>query len=369
MTMKAKIFTLFFAILLIFVSCKTQEATIKIGVSQPLTGPTAFVGEWIKQGLDLAYSELPKEEQSQIVLVYEDDMCNGQQAVTAMQKLVNIDAIDFVIGPTCNAAIIPTQDFMRESGAVYLTTGVITEKAAAAGDHHFTLQPRIKDLMKKLASHAYKVDGMRAMSIFYLDDEFGVESSQFFERYFTELGGKIVAKERFAPKDTDYRTQITKLKQHKVDGIFMMSYGPFLVNQLKQMDELKLKSQLYGPVPVQDAKLLQAAGKLAEGLTYPYPQETTKSQKQIEFEERYKAKFGIQPELYSTIAYDTFNILHQIIGQCGKDKTCAKNNLITLQNYQGVGGVLSFDEEGIGKRSIIIKQVKNEKFVIAENDK
>jgi len=217
--------------------------------------------------------------------------------------------------------------------------------------------------MYKLADYAYDVKGARKLSIFYLNDEFGQESAKHFEDRFAQRGGTIIITENFAPSDNDFRTQITKLKEKVGDGIFMMSYGTWLVNQLKQMDELGLKTQFYGPVPVEDTKLLQVAGALAESIIYPYPDENPKTSKQIEFDKKYLANYNTPGELYARIGYDTFTVLWNAVKKCGKDKECIKRELSQLQNYDGAGGVLSVDAEGVGKRTILLKQIQNGAFI------
>jgi len=358
-----------FALLFLSACIQVEQPVekIKIGVSQPFTGPAAFIGNWVRTGIEMAYSELPAENQSRIEFVFEDDGCTGKKGVDALQKLVSVDKVNFVIGPTCGNVIVPTIDLMRDSDTIYLTTGVIPELPTGAGDHHFTLQPRIRDLMYALAEYAYQ-NGARNLSVFYLDDEFGVESVKHFEKRFTEKSGKIVAKEKYGFADTDFRTQIAKLKDSPVDGVFIMSYGSWLINQLKQMDELGWKPQIYGPVPVQDPKLIEAAGKLAENIIYPYPEDREKAQKQIEFEAKYKERFGTVPEIYSTIGYDSFSALWQAIDKCGTNKVCVKKELAQL-NFKGAGGIISLDADGIGKRNILIKQIKNGKFEFAEVEK
>ncbi len=355
--------------LLFLAACAQNTEKIKIGVSEPFTGPPAFIGERIKNGIELAFKELPMEDQSQIELIYEDDGCTGKQALTAMQKLTSVDKIDYLLGPTCNTAAVPTIDILKESGTIYISTGVIGEKFASAGEHHFTLQPRVKDLMYKLADYAYDVKGARTMSIFHLNEEFGQESALHFGNRFTERGGRIVAKEDFAQTDNDFRTQISKLKEQPVDGILAVSYGSWLINQLKQMNELGLKTQLYGPVPIEDPALIKGTDELAEGIIYSYPDENPKTLKQLEFDKNYKENYNAEGEIYARMGYDSFAVLWDAVKKCNNEKACVQKELSRLKNHDGAGGLLSVDQEGIGKRNILIKMIKNGKFVYAEESK
>lgn len=343
-----------------------DEPLVKIGVSQAFNGPRAFIGERIRNGIEMAYGDLPEDERAKISLVYEDDNCMGAQALTAMHNLVENHEADYVIGPTCNAAILPVIDYMKEKWAVFLTTGVANDKTAKAGDNHFTIMPLTKELMMILADYAYDKEESRTLTILYIDDEFGQENFQYFRERFESRGGRIVATEKFLPSDTDFRSQLTKLKGVKSDGMFAMSYGSWLINQLKQMDELGYKTKVFGPVPVEDDNVIKNTGDLAEGLIYVYPQAAEKSKKRLDFEQRYREKYSADPELYATTAYDTFNILHGAIKSCGKDKECAKTWLSKMAGFESLEGQIAFDSDGVGKRSIVIKEIKDGKFVTIE---
>ena len=50
----------------------SDEQTIKIGVSAPLTGDLAFLGESYKDGINLAIKDLPKTKYKYEV-IFEDD--------------------------------------------------------------------------------------------------------------------------------------------------------------------------------------------------------------------------------------------------------------------------------------------------------
>ena len=69
-----------------------EQPKIKIGALLPLSGDAAAYGENVKQGIELALKGTNFE------VIYEDGKCEGPDAVTAIQKLINLDGVVGVIG-------------------------------------------------------------------------------------------------------------------------------------------------------------------------------------------------------------------------------------------------------------------------------
>ena len=335
---------------------------VNVGVSLPLTGHAAFGGIRAKDGIEMAYNDLPEGERAYINLIFEDDKCLGKDGLEAVHKLIETDKADYILGPICNAALAPNYDFLKEKGIPDLSLGIITDSSAALGEFHFTLSARVRDLMRPLADYVYQKKGARQISILYLEDEFGQESTKYFEQYFTELGGKIVSKEHFGPTETDFRTQLAKIESKKPDGIFLMSYGAMIISQIRQMDELGIKAQVYAPVPVHDPDVITALGPKADGIIYSYPYELTGSDIQSSFEERLDSQSKVH-EYYRTTAYDSARALFTAINSCGQDRQCVKAYLASLKDFDGAGGRISLDDEGIGKRKISINTIRDGEFV------
>lgn len=63
------------------------------------------------------------------------------------------------------------------------------------------------------------------------------------------------------------------------------------------------------------------------------------------------------------IAYDATNIITDAVRKCSDNIGCVKQYLYSLKNYQGIAGTYSFDENGDVTMPLMIKTVKNGKFV------
>jgi len=375
MKIKHKLGIVFILLLIsIFVlvsNLRSDNEQIEIGVIAPLTGPTAWWGEYVKQGIELAYEELPLDERENIKLIWEDDQCSSQKGFGALRKLIMIDKVKYVLGPLCNEVSIPTENIFDENKVVSLTTGLPDSKIANMGEYHFSYLPEIKFLMEELAKYSYYTSNNRRIAIISLNDAYGYENYLGFKEYFENYGGKVVAEEFFDKSDTDMKVQLSKIKASNPDSILLIAYGPSLINVLKQMEELGISGMdIYGINSFEAPSLLLEVPELAEGIVYPRPADKGASDSVRKFTELYEQKYGAENGVYTSNAYDSFKILINAIKKCGYDnQECVKKELSSVKDYAGANGLLSVDERGVGTyRGVMLKTVKNRGFVSIKND-
>ena len=78
--------------------------TIKIGFMAPLSGDAAAYGESIRRGVDLAIKDMGP---ANVQIIAEDTKCSGPESVSAIQKLINVEKVQVVIGEVCSGATLP----------------------------------------------------------------------------------------------------------------------------------------------------------------------------------------------------------------------------------------------------------------------
>ena len=81
------------------------------------------------------------------------------------------------------------------------------------------------------------------------------------------------------------------------------------------------------------------------------------------FEQTFKEK----PEFIESVAYDSAMILFQIVSKPDiRYRSSIKNELMNLNNFQGVTGFTSFDSNGEIKKRLYLLRIKGGKFVELE---
>jgi branched-chain amino acid transport system substrate-binding protein len=338
-----------------------KESTPKIGIILPLTGNTAYVGEWVRQGIELAASDLEKQNKP-IELIYEDDACDPKNSVTALNKLIETDNIGIVLGPVCSSSILSTAPIAEKNGIILFSSVATSSKITDAGDYIF--RDRESDALHGtiIAEFAYNTLGAKKAAILFLNLDNGVGFKEAFKKKFTELGGYIIEEQSFESKDTDYKTQLAKIKESNPDVLYFA--GQKMENAILQAKQLGLNQQILGPSTMQTDSLLKVLGDAAEGIIYTYPDFDLNAEQTNDYNQKYKEKYNKSSEAYAANSYDALMILYKAMEKCGtKNNNCIKDYLYSIKDYKGVSGTFSIDINGDVQRNLAIKTVRNGKFV------
>jgi branched-chain amino acid transport system substrate-binding protein len=74
--------------------------------------------------------------------------------------------------------------------------------------------------------------------------------------------------------------------------------------------------------------------------------------------EAFISKHGPLPKVYSRTAYDALKIISSTLNNCSyQNSTCIKDELYNIQDYPGISGWTSFDENGDAIKPILIKTI------------
>ncbi len=107
----------------------TGKEVVKIGVITDLTGPGAYWGERTAQGVELALRELEKEGYV-IDIITEESGLEASKAVSAAQKLVNIDGVD-ALYVDFNPAAISVGSFLAGKDVLFVYDAAVESPLAS----------------------------------------------------------------------------------------------------------------------------------------------------------------------------------------------------------------------------------------------
>ena len=354
---------------LIWVSCqkKVEEKVVKIGAILPLTGDAAKYGESAKEGIELAIEEINAEggvKGHKIEIIYEDSQGLPTTGVSAFQKLITSNRVPAVIGGLFSSVTLAIAPIANREHVVVLSPTSSAPAITKAGDYIF--RNCASDIFegKIMAEAARKTLGLSKVAIIYINNDYGVGIKDVFKKEFTALGGKILAEEAFDQGATDFRTQITKVKQANPEAVYIIGYRE-LGSLLKQAKELGLNVQFLSTVMFEDPEILKIAGTAAEGVIYSARAYNPKSKEPIvkKFVEKYEMKYHKEPDIFAALSYDAVLILAKAMEIGGFTADGIKGALYGIRDFQGVAGVTSFDENGDVVKPAVLKIVRNSKFV------
>jgi branched-chain amino acid transport system substrate-binding protein len=327
-------------------ACQPSADTIKLGFIGPLTGDAAAQGADLLNGVKMAIDEVNAKggvNGLQVELVAEDGKCNGADAASAAQKLVNVDHVAAILGGQCSGETLAAAPITEAAKMILLSSYSSSPKVADAGDYVFRDYPN--DALKTKAISKYlKDNGYKKMAIITENTDF---AAAFREALLADVGtGAVVFDETVEPGTKDFRSLLTRLKDVDFDVFFPNTQTDSAMAVLMQQLRDQGFTQQAITHDVGDSVTLgQLAPEAVEGM---FVVNVPTFGEGGTFESAYVAKFGTPQSTIALAAhaYDATNLLLQAITLKGTDGTAIKDYFYGLPSYNGVIGSFHFDKNG-----------------------
>lgn len=325
----------------------TESEDIKIGVTTPLTGDAASWGEMQKRATELALEDFNSAggiNGRKIKVIYEDDQADPKEGVNAFKKLVGVDKVSIVVGSPASGVTLSVAPIANQAEVVLLSSGSTSTDVGKAGPYVFRIMPSDEIQSSIMADWAWDL-GYRNISVIYVENSWGRGLMEAFTKDFTDKGGEIDIVEAADPEASDFRTQLTKIKSLNPDAIYAPLYQKGAGLMIKQARELGLEQQILGADVYGTPELIEAGGTAVEGVLYTTFGEYHGPEYQS-FAEKYKEKYGLDLETYTSYCYDAFVIALEAIKRIPSEEEINGSNireeLLKIEDYRGVTGLTTF---------------------------
>jgi len=335
-----------------------KKEVIKIGVILPLSGKLAIAGEQVKRGILLAEDIINKEN---LTLIFEDSKGDPKEAITAFTKLIDVDNVKVVIGPFTSGEVLATAPIAQEKKIILMAPIAMSSKINDAGDYIFKMHESSNVHAQRIVE-IIEEKGFNHISILHNNVEYCTDAIDSLLRELTKSGIDILNIEKYTKGDTDFRSQLTKIKNKNPDTIFLCGYYKELGLILKQMKELGIKKQVFSTPTFKDPSVLETAGEAAEGVIYTTKEHDCTTQWGEIFCEKYKEKYHEEPSYRVAYGFDSLMILYEAIKKVGTDPERLKTELLKT-DFNGAMGKTIFDKKGNAQRNVVAETVRNGKFV------
>ncbi|EGO64321.1 ABC transporter substrate-binding protein [Acetonema longum] len=328
----------------------SQNQTAKIGVVSFLTGGGAAYGEAIRQGLELARDEINAQGKVKIDLVFEDSKGEKNEAINAVNKLVNKDTVVGIVGPTLSGELFAAGPIANQAGVVIFGTSITAEGATDIGEYVFRNSLPESLAIPHAVKKAHQKYNLKKVALMYSNNnDWAVSGYKSLDKAARELGLEVVATETFADKDTDYSAQLTKIAALKPDAVLVSGLYQEAALILKKARELGLDVPFVGSNGLNSPQLAKIAGKAADGAIVASPWFAGKEDAGVQnFVEKFKAKYnGKVPDQFSAQSYDALYIIASALEKSGSmsDRQKFRDSLAAIKDFTGVTGKFSFDEK------------------------
>jgi ABC-type branched-subunit amino acid transport system substrate-binding protein len=139
---------------------RSADQPVKLGVITSLTGAAALIGFTQSLGVRIAVEEVNAEGGilgRPITIVSADDQSDATQAVSEMKRLVNLEKVDAVYGPSIAQLLLATAPVLTEAKIPSIAASGIDTNALPYGFMMTQPVDAVARLMAEYAAHGLKV--------------------------------------------------------------------------------------------------------------------------------------------------------------------------------------------------------------------
>jgi len=349
-----------------------DTGTILVGYYGDLTGRTSNFGQSTKNGVEMAVAEINKTggiNGRVIRILSEDDEGRPEKAATVVTKLIDQDRVIALIGENTSGNTLAAAPKAQASHVPMVSPAATTPAVTRVGDYIFRvcfIDPFQGAVMAKFAANTLKARTAAIMLDFNSPYSRGL--TEFFERSFAQLGGKVVGKQSYTQGDRDYKGQLTAIRALNPDVIYVPGYYGEVGVIAKQAQQLGMKAPLLGGDGWDATQLWELGGDALNGdfISNHYSVDDPSPLIQ-NFVKDYKARYGNVPDALAALGYDATKLLADALKRSGTTTGSRLRDAIAeTKNFAGVTGSITIDSERNAVKPAVVLKLEDRKYVYQE---
>jgi branched-chain amino acid transport system substrate-binding protein len=296
------------------------SADVKVGLTAPLTGQLAAVGQDQVDGFMLGLEMLNGKLGGQPVSVKkEDDQLKPEIGKQLIRKLLSQEKVDALVGLGTSNVMMAMMADIVESGipAIATTAGPSPIAGAQCAANVFSVA-WANDSLSEVTGRYAQDKGYKRVHMLAPNYQAGKDMVAGFKRQYK---GEIIGEAYTPLNQLDYSAEITELQASRADGVFVFYPGGLGVNFFKQFSQSGLTGKLpvFGPVNIDATNLTAIQGAALGAVTGTVWSGDLTSPANLKFVAAFKAKYKRNPSEYAATAYDAANLLDLAIRKLGGD--------------------------------------------------
>lgn len=352
---------------------------VTIALGGPFSGSEAPTGNQIRAGAKLAVDQLNAAggvkagpmKGSTLTLKEFDDADDPAKAAANLRTMVDDNSVLAFVGSGLSDASIAAAPVASQANFPYLTAFASSEKiltAATAAKSVFVVPPTFPAYSFSVVDELLKA-GLKKPAVIHLSGTYGEGVAGFAVQRLKDKGVTVVDNESFTFTDTQFATQLAKIKAAGPDSLIMVGLADSDALILKQADGLGLKVPAFDPGGITNSPtFLSNAGTLAEGVVGNSPTDAVRNTPAAKaLRDAYAAatKESIIPDP-AVFAYEGVQAVAAALADGANSRATLVDHLHSISIADTGVGPLKFAADGsrIGGRLYIFK-VKDGKPVVS----
>ncbi len=335
-------------VLLAALGCQ-QEKVIKFGAVLPLTGEGAVYGQPVSKGVELAFEELEADPDFPYPLELQvvDSETDPQKAHDLLDQLYDEGAFAVIGGVTTPEALAMVE-VADQYNQVLISPSASSPELTGISKNFYRVFPsdaREGATMGNFATQKLKIE---RVVILAKEHPYARGIQQVFREQFEQFGGEVLDEIEFPSVPSDLSGLVERVMTLEPDAVYLAAYAPDLAKMISGLRDLGYKGTIFTTSAFAAPEIIEQVGKPAEGvfLTQAAFDTSSEDPNVKSFVDKYREKYGVNPDLYAAHGYDTLKVLAEAVKGGGTIESDFWRDIRSIRGYEGATGTIQFDERG-----------------------
>jgi branched-chain amino acid transport system substrate-binding protein len=298
--------------------------SIKIGFVSTFSGPTAVIGNDMRNSFELALDHMGRKMNGlPVEVIYEDDQQKPDVGKQKTEKLVQSDHVDFIAGYIWSNVLLASLKTAVDSQTFLISANAGPSQLAGELCSPYVFSTSWQNDQTPEAMGLY-MNQKGVKSVFLIGPNYAAGKDMLAGVKSTFKGQVLGEEYTVWPSQLDFSAELSKAKASKAESIFVFYPGAAGVQFLNQYVQAGLKDQmpLYTAFTIDELSLpLQKENALgipgAQEWVNDLPNEQNKT-----FVADYRKKYtGLRPTYYGAQAYDAAQLINSAVVAVKGDMT------------------------------------------------
>jgi branched-chain amino acid transport system substrate-binding protein len=206
----------------------TSDGTLKLGYLLPETGDLSFLGPPMIKGVQMAIRDINAAggvNGKDVALAQADDGTNPDVASAAVDKLLNTDKVDAVIGAAATSVTLAVIDKITGAKVVECSPSNTGSNLTTYDDNGYYFRTAPPDNLQSAAlGDLITDDGKSNVGIIAINNDYGKGFSADLKKRLESNGATIASEAFYDPNGSDFSAEAKQVADSKPDAVAVIAY-------------------------------------------------------------------------------------------------------------------------------------------------
>ncbi len=353
-----------------------QAAPVRIGYTMARTGPWTTGAQvsqepnyllWAEQqnaagGLNVKGTKRPIE------LISSDDRSDVETVVRTYEKLMGSDKVDLILPPWGSGANFAVAPLANRFAYPFLAPTALSRRLIEMKLPYFFLMLQQPKPMMDALVDMLKAQGVKSMTVIYVDDLFGLENYAALKVAVQGTGINMVEDKSYPGGVKDLSPVLRSMKDKNPDAFVALSYPPDTILASRQSKEIGFNPKFfYASVGTAFQLYRNVMGASAEGVLGMGSWNSKTSPGAKAYFDAHVKKFGAQKEpdrWASGATWASLEILTNAVARAGLDRKAIRDYVAGTEHNTILGKIRFVGSENVGTPGTVSQWQKGEFEVV-----